>query len=79
MHSTVPRLKLINFGFLLQVLDNHVIRYIPPEKYATTLAGEKKFRNKKPLGCLVVGAEATNPERVSLYLTETYYRCTRNT
>jgi len=50
---------------LLQVLDNHVIRYIPPEKYATTLAGEKKFRNKKPLGCLVVGAEATNPERFS--------------
>lgn len=30
---------------LLQVLDNHVIRYIPPEKYATTLMGAKKIQN----------------------------------
>jgi len=50
---------------LLQVLDNHVIRYIPPEKYVTTLAGSKKFKNRKPMGCLVVGAEATNPEKFS--------------
>jgi len=50
---------------LLQVLDNHVIRYIPPEKYATTLMGAKKFKTRKALGCLVVGAEATNPERFS--------------
>nr|CAG4637064.1 EOG090X07HN [Ceriodaphnia reticulata]SVE72981.1 EOG090X07HN [Ceriodaphnia reticulata] len=48
---------------LLHVLDNHVIRYIPPEEYVTTLMGAKHFKNRKPLGCLVVGAEATNPEK----------------
>nr|CAG4649387.1 EOG090X07HN [Scapholeberis mucronata]SVE93663.1 EOG090X07HN [Scapholeberis mucronata] len=48
---------------LLHVLDNHVIRYIPPEQYAKSIIGAKVFRNRKPLGCLVVGAEATNPEK----------------
>jgi large subunit ribosomal protein L3 len=45
-------------------LDNHVIRYIPPEEYGNTQRGARQFRNRKPLGCLVVGAEATNPEKV---------------
>jgi len=58
--------------FSLQVLDNHVIRYIPPEKYVTTLAGSKKFKNRKPMGCLVVGAEATNPEKVSPDVSEVF-------
>lgn len=48
-----------------QVLDNHVIRYIPPEEYARSIIGAKVFRNRKPLGCLVVGAEAANPEKVT--------------
>nr|CAG4644843.1 EOG090X07HN [Leptodora kindtii] len=48
---------------LLQVLDNHVVRYTPPEEYVKTLRGEKMFRNKNPLGCLVVGAESMNPEK----------------
>jgi hypothetical protein len=47
-----------------QVLDNHVIRYIPPEEYVKTSRGAIHFKNKTPLGCLVVGAEATNPEKV---------------
>jgi len=46
---------------LLHVLDNHVVRYIPPEEYGKTMIGKKLFRNRKPKGCLVVGAEATNP------------------
>lgn len=46
---------------LLHVLDNHVIRYIPPEEYGKTMIGQKFFRNRNPLACLVVGAEATNP------------------
>ena len=28
--------------------------------------GAKLFKNRKPLGCLVVGAEATNPDKVLL-------------
>nr|SVE76430.1 EOG090X07HN [Daphnia longispina] len=48
---------------VLHVLDNHVIRYIPPEEYVKTMTGSKFFKYKKPLGCLVVGAEARNPER----------------
>nr|CAG4643253.1 EOG090X07HN [Ilyocryptus agilis] len=48
---------------LLQVLDNHVIRYIPPEVYCKTRSGSKIFKNRTPLGCLVVGAEAKNPEK----------------
>ena len=51
-----------------QVLDNHVVRYIPPEDYVKTTLGDKRFRNKTPLGCLVVGAEACNPEVVNLIL-----------
>nr|CAG4638493.1 EOG090X07HN [Cyclestheria hislopi] len=48
---------------LLQVMDNHVIRYVPPEEYAKTLTGNKKIKNKIPMGCLVVGAEATDPQK----------------
>ncbi|KZS18953.1 Mitochondrial ribosomal protein L3 [Daphnia magna] len=48
---------------VLHVLDNHVIRYVPPEEYAKSIIGAKVFRNRKPLGCLVVGAEAANPDR----------------
>lgn len=51
-----------------QVLDNHVIRYVPPEEYAKSIIGAKVFRNRKPLGCLVVGAEAANPDRVRMWL-----------
>ena len=45
-------------------MDNHVVRYIPPEVYGKTMIGQKIFRNREPKGCLVVGAEATNPTRV---------------
>nr|CAG4650205.1 EOG090X07HN [Sida crystallina] len=48
---------------LLQVLDNHVIKYIPPEEYAQSIVGRKRPSTRRPKGCLVVGAEATNPEK----------------
>ena len=52
------------FEIVLQVLDNHVVRYIPPEEYGKTMIGQKFFRNRNPLACLVVGAEASNPAKV---------------
>ncbi|EEC17261.1 39S ribosomal protein L3, mitochondrial [Ixodes scapularis] len=42
---------------LLQVLDNHVIRYIPSEEYASSRFGFKA----KGRGCLVVGAGSADP------------------
>lgn len=42
---------------LLQVLDNHVIRYVPSEEYAKTRFGHKA----KGRGCLVVGASSADP------------------
>lgn len=50
--------------FFSKVLDNHVVSYIPPETYSQTRTGAKLFKNRKPFGCLVVGAEATNPAKV---------------
>nr|CAG4651877.1 EOG090X07HN [Triops cancriformis] len=48
---------------LLQVLDNHVVRYVPPDEYIHSIHGEKHFnKTRLSLGCLVVGAEATDPQ-----------------
>uniref|UniRef100_T1IMK2 Large ribosomal subunit protein uL3m n=1 Tax=Strigamia maritima TaxID=126957 RepID=T1IMK2_STRMM len=44
---------------VLQVLDNHVIRYIPPEVHALDQFG-KKYNGK--LGCAIIGAEAADPQ-----------------
>lgn len=44
---------------LLQVIDNHVIKYIPPEEY--TPAHRPNVANLNKYGCLLVGAESTNP------------------
>lgn len=42
-----------------------MIRYIPPVEYKTTLTGQKAGKSRKELGCLVVGAEATHPDKVA--------------
>ena len=52
--------------FLTQVLDNHVVRYVPPEDYTRSVMGQKRLKHKRPLGCLVVGAEATDPQKVNI-------------
>ncbi|ALC49347.1 mRpL3 [Drosophila busckii] len=44
---------------LLQVVDNHVIKYIPPEEYKPSQRPHVHNLNK--YGCLLVGAESTNP------------------
>nr|CAG4644012.1 EOG090X07HN [Lepidurus arcticus] len=49
---------------LLQVLDNHVVKYVPPEEYIHSIHGLKHHRKTRlNLGCLVVGAEATDPQK----------------
>lgn len=44
---------------LLQILDNHVIKYYPPETYNPPRKRVEKIYNRK--GCLLLGAEATDP------------------
>lgn len=44
---------------LLQILDNHVIKYYSPEEYDPPRKRHVRIRNKK--GCLLLGAEATDP------------------
>ncbi|KAJ8983411.1 hypothetical protein NQ317_005876 [Molorchus minor] len=44
---------------LLQVLDNHVIRYYTPEEYDPPRKRIGKIYNKK--GCLLLGAEGADP------------------
>ncbi|KAG1653226.1 39S ribosomal protein L3, mitochondrial [Nymphon striatum] len=44
---------------LLQVLDNHVIKYHPPEKFAKTIPGSLCKGN---FGALIVGANAGRPQ-----------------
>jgi len=55
---------------MLQVEDNHVVKYIPPEEFAETIVGQKRNvpritgRNKPiHLGCLVVGALSSDPQK----------------
>lgn len=44
---------------LLQVLDNHVIKYYSPEEYDPPRKRHTRVKNKR--GCLLLGAEATDP------------------
>nr|XP_023021584.1 39S ribosomal protein L3, mitochondrial [Leptinotarsa decemlineata] len=46
---------------LLQVLDNHVIRYYPPEQYDPPRKRIEKVYNKK--GCLLIGADPGDPSQ----------------
>lgn len=44
---------------LLQVLDNHVVKYYTPESYKSPLELRNKVDNRK--GCVLIGAETTDP------------------
>lgn len=46
---------------LLQVIDNHVIRYIPPEEFHPQNEPKTMRYWKKPYGCLLVGAQSCDP------------------
>lgn len=48
---------------LLQVVDNHVIKYTPPEKHNPPRKRLMKYPNR--LGCLLVGAVSTDPTSLS--------------
>ncbi|GBP87001.1 39S ribosomal protein L3, mitochondrial [Eumeta japonica] len=50
---------------LLQVIDNHVIKYIPPEEFKPMLIRKPNWREKRTLGCLLVGAETIDPSTVT--------------
>lgn len=49
-----------------KVVDNHVVKYTPPEEYEPAMKPAVKPKTK--LGCLLVGAESTDPS----YLTKEY-------
>lgn len=49
-----------------KVVDNHVIKYISPEEYEP--ARKPIIKPRKKFGCLLVGAESTDPS----YLTKDY-------
>ncbi|KAH8314610.1 hypothetical protein KR067_001874, partial [Drosophila pandora] len=51
---------------LLQIIDNHIISYIPPEKYSP--AHFPNVKNVNKFGCLLVGAGNINP----IWLTKEY-------
>ncbi|XP_050520654.1 39S ribosomal protein L3, mitochondrial [Daktulosphaira vitifoliae] len=53
---------------LLQVIDNHVIKYIPPGEFDPPRKPYSCPNHKKQLGCLLVGAESADPQ----YFTKEY-------
>lgn len=47
----------------MQIVDNHVIKYIPPEEFVVNKKKyARRFRNEGKLGCLVVGAVNCDPQ-----------------
>lgn len=47
---------------LVQIADNHVIKYIPHEEYNPPRK-HWKGQNKRQIGCLLVGAESADPSK----------------
>ncbi|XP_045785966.1 39S ribosomal protein L3, mitochondrial [Maniola jurtina] len=50
---------------LLQVVDNHVIKYIPPEEFKPMKTTKPNWRVKRKLGCLLIGSETVDPSTVT--------------
>ena len=50
--------------FIFKVVDNHVIRYIPPEEFHPPRTSVRNPKSKRRLGCLLVGAESADPQNV---------------
>lgn len=48
---------------LLQIVDNHVIKYTPPEQFVPTQPTRTRYLNK--LGCLLVGTESVDPSMMT--------------
>lgn len=49
----------------LQVADNHVIKYIPPEEFKPMKTSKLNWREKRRLGCLLIGSETIDPSSVT--------------
>lgn len=47
-----------------QVIDNHVIKYIPPEEYKPMVTGKKDYEEQR-YGCMIVGAQGVDPQKVN--------------
>ncbi|XP_078038883.1 mitochondrial ribosomal protein L3 [Augochlora pura] len=45
---------------LIQIIDNEVVKYIPPEKYVPVVQRWKQVKTKN--GCLIVGAQNVDPQ-----------------
>lgn len=56
----------VNYFPFFQIVDNHVVKYIPPESY--TPARERLIEHRRKFGCLLVGAESQDPS----YFTKEY-------
>lgn len=50
---------------LLQVVDNHIIKYIPPEEFKPMKTSKVSWKEKRRLGCLLVGSETVDPSTVT--------------
>jgi len=53
--------------FIFKVVDNHVIRYTPPEEFHPPRTSIRNPKSKRRLGCLLVGAESADPQTVCTY------------
>jgi len=59
---------------LLQVIDNHVIKYISPDDFDPPRKPYSCPNHKKPLGCLLVGAESADPQYFTKQYCGLFYR-----
>lgn len=50
---------------LLQVVDNHVIKYIPPEEFNPMVTKKPVWKEKRRLGSLLIGSETIDPTTVT--------------
>jgi large subunit ribosomal protein L3 len=57
---------------MFKVVDNHVIRYIPPEEFDPPRTSVTNPKSKRRLGCLLVGAESADPQTVCTYKFDVY-------
>lgn len=46
-------------------MDNHVIKYIPPEEFNPMKTSTNVWKEKKRLGCMLVGSETIDPSTVT--------------
>lgn len=54
---------------LFQIVDNEVVKYMPPEKFYPVKSSKAPIQIKRRRGCLVVGAENIDPQKI----TKEYY------